>query len=123
MIPRALLALLLLVPAANVSVFRITGSKGTVCQLLKVPGNTISTAGTCKTSDGLTTVTMPKIVASSESIEITTWGYAEIFCGMAVNPTSLPAAEGTLLDVPPWSIAWTCYNGTTVLPTGHVSWP
>jgi len=104
-------------------VFQVTGSEGTVCTFAKVLGATISIAGNCKTADGNTIVTEPKLTAYSPELLKMTWGFNEVLCVMAINPTSIPAPPGTFLNVPPWSIAWACAGGNGINSTGVVSWP
>lgn len=117
-----------LATAPLTAVFTLTGVNGTVCSLFAVGGSTIATAGNCKTSDGKTTVTMPRIASTSNAIAIFTWGYGEILCIGAVNGTVTPIPANMWMGLPYGALSngvgLSCSTGTGgVVSNYSIGWP
>jgi hypothetical protein len=117
-----------LATSALATVFTITGTAGTKCVLYAVPGASISTAGNCQTSDGKTTVTTPRIAATSNAVNVFLWGYAEVLCIGAANGTTTAVAAGAWTGLPNGApangLGMSCISGPGGAVTNYaISWP
>lgn len=113
----AFLFIAALAPSANAAtgakLFVVTGTYGTVCTGLKMPGPPVTTAGNCKSADGTTTLTMPRIASiGTTEVEYALWSYgAEIVCLVAVNYTTAAVLPSAILPagIPPsGGVGWSC---------------
>lgn len=111
----------------------ITASQGdgTKATITKFGGSKISFGLKITAGDGVTQVTQQNI-AGSAAPQSMVWGYGDVLCLLAWNPTTAAVTMGSIGSVGANSLAWACstnvstagvVSGQTAPVTGSVAWP
>ena len=114
-------------------VLTVTASQGdgTVCTLTKFAGAKPYVGLKCVPGDKVSQITQSNLVLET-TVQTLPWGYGDVLCLLAANPTAAAVTLGSLGSIPAASLAWQCstnietggiVTGQTVPVAGTVSWP
>jgi hypothetical protein len=111
----------------------ITASQGdgTKCTITKFAGAKPYMGLKCVPGDGISQLSQENLTLGT-TLQTIVWGYGDVLCLLAVNPTAAAITVGSLGSVPAVSLAWSCSTnidtagvptGQTAIVAGTVAWP
>jgi hypothetical protein len=111
----------------------ITASQGdgTTCIITKFAGTSPHISLKCIPGDGKSQLSQANLSLGT-AVQTMFWGYGDVACLLAINPTAAAVVVGTLGSVPASAIAWSCSTNVdvagvpvsqTAIISGSVVWP
>jgi hypothetical protein len=118
----------------NTVALTVTASSGdgSSCTLTKLKGGAIAVSLACQTADGKIAVKSGTLRATGPAVLTMPFGFADVLCFLAINPTAAPVTVGSLGSIPASGVGWSCstnirtsgsVTGQTVPVNGSVVWP
>jgi hypothetical protein len=119
--------------AAQSIALTITASQGdnTKCTITKFAGSKPYVGLKCIPGDGISQLSQANMTLGT-TVQTLFWGYGDVACLLALNPTAAAVTIGSLGSVSAVSLAWSCSTnidtagvptGQTAIVAGSVAWP
>jgi hypothetical protein len=108
-----------------------TQGDGTKCTITKFAGIKPYIGLACFPGDGASQLSQANLTLGP-ALQTMFWGYGDVGCLLAINPTAAPVTVGSLGSVAAVSLAWSCSTnistagvptGQTAIVAGSVAWP
>ena len=102
----------------------ITGTDGTVRNIVKQPSTTIYATFNCTNTDGKSTLKTVQIQTTDTFSYSVILGQSTVLRLIGVNPTAAIVSFGSVGSAPVKGIVWSCSTGDGItIKTGSVVWP